>query len=143
MFIVVTITNAIIMKVRSKKQIDQDPSLEEGYDKIFKGLITWGNIPWVIMGVGIVTGNVPTVFHYFNPQDGNPYVISFFISILLIWVLGTYWLFLKDGAEMLFKHPGIFNSDFSSPAKIKMVWILSLAGGIAGLAMMFTMKISV
>ena len=140
MFIVVTFANAIIMKMRVKKQIEADPSLKSGYDTIFKGFITWGNIPWVVMGAGIITGSVPTIFHYFSPQDGNPFVIAFFMSVVLIWILGTYWLFVKDGAEMLVKHPGIFNYDFSSPTIVKLFWILCLAGGVAGVAMIFTMN---
>jgi hypothetical protein len=140
MFIIVTFANAIIMKIRSKKYFEADPSLKSGYDTIFKGIITWGNIPWIIMGAGIITGHVPSIFQYFRPQDGNPFVIAFFISIFLIWILGTYWLFVKDGAEILVKHPGIFNYNFSSPTIVKLFWILCLAGGVAGVAMMFTMN---
>lgn len=140
-FIVITLANAITMKIRAKKRIEADPSLKLGYDMIFKGIITWGNIPWVIMGAGIITGRVPTIFHYFRPQDGNPFVIAFYISVFLIWILGTYWLFVKNGAEMLVKHPGIFNYDFLSPAMIKLFWILCLAGGVAGVAMMFVMNV--
>jgi hypothetical protein len=140
MFIVVTFANAIIIKIRAKKNIERDPSLKLGYDTIFKGMITWGNIPWIVMGTGILTGNVPTIWHFFRPQDGNPFVIIFFISIFTIWLLGTYWLFVKNGAEMLVKHPGIFRSDFSSHNMVKFFWLLSLAGGIAGVIMMFTMN---
>ncbi len=143
MFIVSTFANAIIMKNRSKKNIEKDPSLKSGYDAIFKGFLIWGNIPWIVMGAGILTGSVPTIWHYFKPQDGNPYVLAFFISIFTIWLLGTYWLFVKKGAEMLVKHPGIFRSDFSSPTKVKLFWVLCLAGGIAGIIMMFTMNIPI
>jgi hypothetical protein len=82
-------------------------------------------------------------WHYIKPKDGNPYVIASFISIFTVWLSGTYWLFVKDGAEMLVRHPGIFRSDFSSPAKVKLFWALSLVGGIAGVIMMFTMNISI
>jgi hypothetical protein len=143
MFIVVTFANAIIMKIRAKKHIERDPSLKVGYDTIFKGFLIWGNIPWVVIGTGILTGSVPTIWHYFKPQDGNPYVIAFFISIFTVWLLGSYWLFVKNGAEMLVRHPGIFRSDFSSPTKVKLFWVLSLVGGIAGVIMMFTMNIPI
>ena len=143
MFIVVTFANAFIMKRRAKKYIEKDPSLKAGYDTIFKGFLIWGNLPWLVMGTGILAGSVPTIFHYFKPQDGNPYVISFFISIFIVWLLGTYWLFVKDGAEMLVRHPGLLRSDFSSPTMIKLFWALGLVGGIAGVVMMSTMDIPI
>ncbi|RLC13765.1 MAG: hypothetical protein DRI57_15660 [Deltaproteobacteria bacterium] len=138
MGIIVTFANAITMKIRAKKNIERDPSLKPGYDAIFKGMITWGNMPWILMGAGILTGNVPNIWHFLRPKDGNPFVIVFFISIVTIWLLVTYWLFVKNGAEMLVKHPGIFRSDFSSPNMVKFFWVLILAGGIVGVIMTFT-----
>ena len=143
MFIVVTFANAIIMKVRAKKLIKKNPDLKNGYDTIFKGIIVWGNIPWIVMGAGIIMGKVPSMFHFFNPQDGNPYVLAFFGSVVLIWLMGTYWLFLKNGAKMLVDHPGIFNYNFSSPTMVKLFWILCLLGGIVGIVMMFIMPIPI
>ena len=139
MLIVATFVNAIIMKKRSKVHIEKDPSLRDGYEKLFKGIITWGNLPWIVMGAGILFGGVPSMDYYFRPQDGNPFVIAVFISVFFLWVLGTYWLFLKSGAEFLIKHPGLFNHNFSSPMTLKLFWILCLAGGIAGVTMMFLM----
>ncbi|MBN1907548.1 MAG: hypothetical protein JW927_20880 [Deltaproteobacteria bacterium] len=143
LFIVVTFANAIIMKIRTRKHIERDPSLKVGYDIIFKGFLIWGNIPWVVMGAGILTGRVPTIWHYFKPQDGNPYIIAFFISIFIVWLLGTYWLFVKNGADLLVSHPGIFRSDFSSSTKVKLFWVLSLIGGIAAVIMIFSMNLPI
>jgi hypothetical protein len=136
MFIAVTIVNALIFRARSQRHIAKDPSLEEGYRKLFWGLLIWGNLPWVIMGLGCLVGGIPSVFHYFRPPDGNTFILAFFASIFLIWILGTYWLFVRGGAEMLIRHPELFNSDFQSPAMLKLFWCLCLAGGIVAVTSM-------
>lgn len=61
MFIVVTFANALIMKKKTKSHIEKDPTLKDGYQTIIKGFITWGNLPWLVMGIGILVGGVPTI----------------------------------------------------------------------------------
>ena len=117
--------------------------MEEGYQKIIKGFVTWGNIPWIVMGIGCVMGGVPSVFHFFRPRDGNPYVLAFFASVFLIWIMGTYWLLFQGGAKMLVKHPGLLNVDCKSPTMLKIFWFLCLAGGVFAVIMMFTQDIPV
>ena len=140
-FIVVTFANAAIFKFRSIKQVKVNPDLSEGYSKVIKGFVLWCNIPLLIMGLGCTIGGVPSVFHYFNPKSCNPYILAFFGSIFLIWCLGTYWLLFRDGAEILVKHPGMFNFDFKNPTMVKLFWFACLAGGILGVVMMFTQDI--
>jgi len=141
--ITVTFANAAIFRARAKKHIQQNPEMEEGYQKIIKGFVTWGNIPWIVMGIGCVMGGVPSVFHFFRPRDGNPYVLAFFASVFLIWIMGTYWLLFQGGAKMLVKHPGLLNVDCKSPTMLKIFWFLCLAGGVFAVIMMFTQDIPV
>ena len=141
--IAVTLLNAAIFRVRANRRIKEHPELQEGYGKIIKGFVTWGNIPWVVMGFGCTIGGVPGVFHYFRPRDGNPFVTAFFVSVFFIWGLSAYWLFACNGAEMLTRHPGLFNYDFKSPLMVKLLWLLCLAGGIAGTLMMIFWNIPV
>ena len=58
-------------------------------------------IPWVVMGWGHLAGNVPTLGHYFRPQDANPYVIAWLGSIFLLSILYALWVFLADGARKM------------------------------------------
>ena len=135
--------NAIVFKVRSKKYIRENPELEEGYSALIRGFLVWGNIPWLVMGLGMTIGNIPSTYHYFRPQDGNPYVQAFFGSILLIWLMGTYWLFFKNGAETLIKYPGFFRTKLESPWMIKAYWILCLVGGIIGVVLMWNQDVKI
>lgn len=143
MFMIVTTMNAVIFRSRSRKHIESNPELAEGYGSLIRGFMIWGNIPWIVMGVGLTAGGVPSVWHYFRPMDGNPHVLAWFASIFFIWLMGTYWLFLQDGAEKLAKHPGFIKASFvgeiSSANAIKFIWVLCLLGGVFGVVMMWTM----
>jgi hypothetical protein len=139
--IIVTLLNTAIFRSRASRQIQANPKLQEGYRTLIKGLVFWGNLPWVIMGVGCVFGGVPSVFHFFRPRDGNPFVLAFFASVFLEWILGTYWLVYRGGAQMLVTHPGLFNLDLKTPRMVVLFWFLSLAGGIFAVIMMFSREI--
>ncbi len=136
-----TFLYACEFRSHARKHISAAPELAEGYATLIRGLVIWGNIPWAVMGIGCVFGGVPSFFDYFRPRDGNPFVLAFFASVFLIWILGTFWLLFRGGAEMLVKHPGLFNVDFKSPLMLKLFWFLCLAGGILAVIMMFILDI--
>ena len=145
--IIVTGINLIIFRKRAQKYIKENPQLEEEYAALFRGFLFWMNIPWIIMGIGCTIGGVPSIWHYFRPRDSNPYVLAWFGSVFLMWILGTYWLFLRGGAEKLAQHPGMLElrygfkrKDITNPALIKTFWVLALAGGIVAFVLMWSLQ---
>jgi hypothetical protein len=148
--IITTVINALIFRKRSRKYIQNNPKLEEGYSILFRGYLFWLNIPWLVMGIGYTAGGVPSVWHYFRPKDGNPFVLAWFGSVFVLWILGTIWLFFKGGAEMLSTHPGalIIHYGFktkavTNPILFKIFWMVALAGGIFGAAFMWLTDIPI
>lgn len=141
-FIAVTVANALILKFRSRAHIQRQPELAAGYQRLFNGVLFWGNLPWVVMGIGIVFGGVHSVFSYFRPRDGNPFVLAWFAVVIALWLLGFYWIFARRGAEFLVEHPGLLRGTPKSPTMIRIGYCLMIAGGIMGLIFMFTMDIS-
>ena len=139
LFILSSVFNAFYLKIRSKKFIEQQPELQEGYDKLFKGELIYLNIPWVVAGIGTVFGGVPGFFSFFKPRDGNPFVLAFHVSIIILWILTIWWIYFQDGAEFLVKHPGVFNYDFKSPALVKVFFGVTLACGIAAMISMWSL----
>ena len=120
MFIAVTIANGLVLKYRSKKYIAQNPDLKKGYDKYFKGWLFYGNIPWVIMMVGSLTGLTHSTFEYFSPRTLNPIVLIFHLSIIILWVLSVRWIYFKNGAEFIETHPGLMEkSSFRENKNVK------------------------
>lgn len=56
-------------------------------------------LPWVIMGVGQLTGIAPTVWHYFRPQDGNVFVLVWHATVFALSCLFAWWVFMAGGAQ--------------------------------------------
>lgn len=146
--IAVTCINWFSFKKRVQKHIAENQQLAEGYEALLKGYLVWMNIPWIVMGFGCTIGGVPSVLHYFRPRDGNPFVLAWFGSVFFLWIAGTFWLFFKNGAETLAKHPGAieFRTGFkgkhiSNPTMIKALWLLCLVCGIIGFVILWTKNI--
>ncbi|MDC8003927.1 hypothetical protein POV27_07675 [Aureisphaera galaxeae] len=143
LFIGVTTANAFVLKSRAKKYITERPELEEGYDKLFQGYLFYGNIPWIVMMVGSVSGLTQGIFDYFNPRSMNPMVLIFHFSIVVLWFLGVRWIYFKNGANFLETHPGLFRKSnlsgnkYMTAKQIKLFYPLMLLGGIIGMAMMW------
>ncbi len=135
--------NAGIWRWRSRGHIARDPSLAEGYRSLINGMVKYGSIPFVIMGLGALSGGAPSIRDYFRPQDMNPYVLAFFGSVVLLWILCTWWLFARGGAETMARHPGLIQPHIDSPRLLKVLWALGLVGGVAGLVSMFYADIPV
>jgi len=128
--IVLTFVNAGAYQVKARRQIEDHPELKQGYQTIAKGLVTWGNLPWVVMGVGCVFGGVPSGLSFFRPRDGNPFVLAFFASVFLLLGLGTCWLAFRGGAKLVVDHPGLFNVNLKSPRTVMILWSLCVVGGV-------------
>lgn len=58
-----------------------------------------GALPWVIMGVGQLSGETPTVWHYFRPQDRSPFVLAWLAAVFVISCLFAWWVFVKGGVK--------------------------------------------
>jgi hypothetical protein len=134
LFILVTCLNGAMWWFRGKPYMAAKPELESGYRRMIRVWLIFGNLPWAVMGAGIVFGAVRSIFDYWNPRNG-PYVIFFYFTIVILWFLGYRWLFFEGGAEDLAAHPGLMNGP-QTPRAIKMLSLAMLAGGIAGLSMM-------
>ncbi len=139
LFIIVTCINAFSLKFQSKKYVEQNPSLEDDYEKIFRGYLFYLNIPWVIMGIGMIFGDFKSIFDFlFGIRSGNPFILLFFGSVIALWVIAVVWIYFQGGAEFLIEHPSILRTMTKSPIEIKIYVALMLLGGIFGLAGMWT-----
>lgn len=142
-FIAVTCLNALYLKKKSQSIIAENPKLAEGYDKLIKGFLIFGNIPWIIMGLGILTGQVESVFDYLNLRSLNFFVILFISTLIILWILLLRWIFFKNGANFLEEHPGLMtrmnlsgNKNLTA-TQIKIFIPLMILGGVVALVLMW------
>ena len=69
------------------------------------GLRRWflivADLPWVVMGWGILIGGVPNLWAFFRRQDRNPYVLAWFVTIFAVALWFAFWVFFLGGAEKM------------------------------------------
>jgi len=82
---------------------------DKGYDDFVKGWLFYANIPWVIMGIGALTGMTNNIYEYLALKQMNPIVLIFHASIVCLWILSVWWIYFRNGAEFIEKHPGFIN----------------------------------
>jgi hypothetical protein len=133
----VTCANGAIWWWRAQVNIRGNPELRQGYLKLIRGWLLFANLPWVVMGFGILFGGVPSTFHYFNPRNG-PMVVAWYATIVALWIASVYWIFFREGAQTLIEYSGLLSLPSRNPNTIKLIFLLCLAGGVLGLlAMLF------
>lgn len=146
-FILVTVLNAFVLKIRTKRHIRENPKLSDGYRRCIRGILIYGNIPWIIMAVGSLSGLTNNVLEYVDPMTLNPIVLIFHGAIIFLWVLSIYWIYFASGAEFIESHPGIITKNVAgkrsnvTAREIKIFLPLMLAAGVIAMAMMWTIGV--
>jgi len=89
-----------------------------------------GAVPWVIMGVGQMTGATPTVWHYFRPQDGNPFVLGWLASIFVLSCAFAWWALFANGAEVVAKYNlmAVLGQHGANAPSVRSIKLFSLFG---------------
>ncbi|HUJ72542.1 MAG TPA: hypothetical protein VLZ30_09875 [Verrucomicrobiae bacterium] len=141
LFIFATCANAVCFRVRAREHAREHPELADGYAALIRGWLLWGSLPWLVMAAGLEFGHVPNIWHYFRPRGGNPFVLAWYACVVVLWILGLYWVFRRGGAEMLADHSRIFRGDLSSPGKVKLVCLLCVAAGVAAFLFLLLMDV--
>ena len=113
--IVISIINFSIHSKRAKQHVSNKEELARVNKYLLWIDLIVMNVPWIVMGIGIVLGDVPTVLHFFRPRDGNPFVLAFHGVVVVMWILDIIWIYFKGGAEFISKYPGISVSMSSNP----------------------------
>ena len=114
--IVMSFVSGIVIWKSSQSQRISNPNMTNDYNKILKWVMGYCNLPWIFMGIGNVF-QISTAEDYKQFKISNPAVLIFYLSILILLGLMTRWLYFKNGAEFIRKHPirwGIFDSGDAS-----------------------------
>src|SRR5207249_7283843 len=88
-FVVVTIVNGRYWWAGVQGRIRAQPELGPGYHRLYRGYLFWCNVPWLLMGVGILSGQVRWMFDFLQPRSGNAYVLAWWWTMATLLALGT------------------------------------------------------
>ncbi|MCF8406031.1 MAG: hypothetical protein K9H58_18960 [Bacteroidales bacterium] len=131
--------NILIFRSRARTYLDDKPDIKEKTNILFWNVFIFTSLPFLIQGIGILTGNIDSVFDYLKPENANTFIILWYVSLFLMWTKGTLWIFNRNGAEFLSEHPEVllknmfrFKKSFS-PKIVKIGWIAFLILGIWGI----------
>lgn len=137
LMIVGTLFNAGMFWIRSSHYRTQHPSLRPGHFKIIRTIAIFGNIPWVILGLGTINGNIKSIFDVLILEAANIYIIAFYLSVVMLGLAYNYFVFFRSGSAFLTAHLGLMSGVYGKiPGIWKLLGILILiahAGFFAGL----------
>jgi len=106
--------------VNKKDQVlSQQPELADSYDRVMWGHTVFYSLPWVVMGIGILSGRVGNVFDFLRPRSGNAFVLAFYFVIAMETLSLTGWVWAFGGASYLSPYMN------KSPTSIKLWFALS------------------
>src|SRR5829696_5800210 len=80
--------NLLAYRHSLRTTIAQHPERAVGYQRFLIGFAVINLLVWSIMGIGIIVGGLPSVFAFFNPSAGNPYVLAWHGVLIGLWLLG-------------------------------------------------------
>lgn len=118
--------------LRASISVQQDPKIALGCNSLLQRRLILGSVPWAVMALGTI-GGVPSVWAYFRPHDGNPYVIAWYASTAFLWILSAHWMMAKNGAEFVAAHPGLLRTRPTQPENVAAAHMFALIGGITAL----------
>jgi hypothetical protein len=146
-FWVIAIGFSLINYVIGRRRIVAESSLNEIRRSdtlgLFGRLCLYSNVPWLVMGWGILAGGVPSVFSYFRPQDHNAYVTGWYACMLLLAIANAFWIVLADGAARVreLQQLGVFGSrQKNSTMSAWSIKLLALLGPVFVLIWIYWMQ---
>ena len=85
------------------------PQRTASYQRMIMWLLLVGNLPWMVLGVGVLSGSYVTPLDpLFLPEKGA--LEWLFWAAGLSWPFGLMiYVFVFDGAEEMSEHPGLLN----------------------------------
>lgn len=122
----------------AREHMAQHPEQARGYHQFLIGFFIANVLVWSVMGFGIVVGDVPNLFAFFDPSAGNPYVLAWHAVLVSLWLVGGVWIFVLGGAQFIVDHPGLINLNVSKPVFVKLWFGVGILGGVFAEILMWT-----
>lgn len=102
--IFVLVANAAFWRYEAIGRIKDDPSLRRPLNRLYAGFAFWTSLPFIVMGGGIASGFVDSIFDYLIIDTQNPFVVAFLALLFAEDALFIYWVFFRRGDHLLALH---------------------------------------
>ena len=135
--VIMTVLYARMWWREVQEPMRRQPELAPGYRWLYRAQITVVLVPWLLMGVGVILGQVGGVDEFLRPREGNPFVLLWWAVVAMLLVVVTTWVALGGGAEMLERHPGVYMIPRGSARTIRLFWLGIVAVNLVGFAPLF------
>lgn len=136
-FVIVQCVNGAVWSFRGTAE---HPERRDSYKKLVLGFLILGNIPWLIVGIGSLSGRLSSLDELIYPVRSNLFVLDFHISTIILIALSSCWIYFGKSAQTLIDHPGLLNRPVTEPIHMKLFWTACLAGSILGEVFMWVPK---
>ncbi|GEM_PF-6039265 len=82
----------------ARSYAETDKEAEQAFLIYSKNVLIWANLPWAVMAMGQLTGNMH-FYDIFQLNEGNPFAIGFFVAFFFVMRRLYKWLYWQNGAE--------------------------------------------
>lgn len=117
--------------------------MQTGYRRLAIGYLITASLPWWVIGVGVLSGQVRIGPELLLSWRANPFVLGALGTLAGMWVVGAWWVFLRGGAEFLAQHPGapftppMPGNDRGDPQLIKLLCCVGALANVLAVAMLW------
>lgn len=133
----------IRMLVRARGRIAGNPEQARGYYSLIAGFTIAYSIPWSLAGLLDISGISGSLWSLHFTGSSNPATVLGIVCYILVFLVVTFWMMGKKGAEKLLAHPGLMvrntwgeKRDMQTRGEIIRAWLgrnlLFLAALLAG-----------
>jgi hypothetical protein len=126
-----TALNAVIYRVQANEDIRVHPERTEGYRRLIRGFVIWFSLPWIALGIMVISGALQSVEELFGTEQ--PAALLLQALAVGYWIMMIRWVFFEKGAETLERYPAMLRPGFRDAGMIKLWTALGIAGGCLGL----------
>jgi len=116
---------------RLRAATSEDPVGRSRATRLLLGYSLFQLVPWLILGVGILSGNIDGVFAAFSPRPEDPFVTSIWAFAIAGSVLASVWILFAGGATYVSRYgAGISPQPIPVP-KVRVLGYVCLVMAIA------------
>lgn len=132
LFIIFTFINVLVQRILVADELKTNPDFAKGFKQYVLGLLFFFNVWLVLIGIGLSTGWVNSIFDFMYVRY-NPMIIISNVYLIIVLFSISRWIFVRNGAKILAKlrhYPSGLFSPIHTEDGIILLWGIYVLFGI-------------